>query len=61
MSYHASNKKYKDTFIAYIPWPLFEDPSPLKNGDWISDPVPPTSPLLEWIYHHRRKLRAMQE
>ncbi len=33
MSYHASNKKCKETFIASIPWPLSEDPSPLKNGD----------------------------
>jgi len=33
MSYHALNKKCKETFIASIPWPLSEDPSPLKNGD----------------------------
>jgi hypothetical protein len=24
---------------------------PLKNGDWISDPAPPTGPPLEWIYY----------
>jgi hypothetical protein len=51
MSYHASNKKCKETFIASIPWPLFEDTSPLKNGDWISDPAPATGPPLEWIYY----------
>ncbi len=31
MSYHASNKKHKDTFIACIPWPLFGAPSPPKK------------------------------
>jgi hypothetical protein len=51
MSYHASNKKCKETFITSIPWPLSEDPNPLKNGDWISDPVPSTGPPLEWIYY----------
>jgi hypothetical protein len=51
MSYHASNKKCKETFIASIPWPLSEDPSPLKNGDWISDPAPSTGPPFEWIYY----------
>jgi hypothetical protein len=51
MSYHASNKKCKETFIASIPWPLSEDPNPLKNGDWISNPPPSTSPPLEWIYY----------
>jgi hypothetical protein len=50
MSYHASNKKCKETFIASIPWPLSKGPSPLKNGDWISDPAPSTGPLFEWIY-----------
>jgi hypothetical protein len=50
MSYHASNKKCKETFIASIPWPLSEDPSPLKNGDWINDPTPAIGPPLEWIY-----------
>jgi hypothetical protein len=50
MSYHASNKKCKETFIASIPWPLSEDTSPFKNGDWISDPEPVACPPLEWIY-----------
>jgi hypothetical protein len=50
MSYHASNKKCKETFIASIPWPLFEHTSPFKNGDWISDPEPVACPPLEWIY-----------
>ncbi len=51
MSYHASNKKGKETFIASIPWPLSKGPSPLENGDWISDPTPLTGPPLEWIYY----------
>ncbi len=50
MSYHASNKKCKETFIASIPWPLSEGTSPLKNEDWISDPEPVAGPPLEWIY-----------
>jgi hypothetical protein len=51
MSYHAANKKCKETFIASIPWPLTRDPSPLKNGDWISDPALATDSPLEWIYY----------
>jgi hypothetical protein len=50
MSYHPSNKKCKETFIASIPWPLSEGTSPLKKGDWISDPEPLAGPPLEWIY-----------
>jgi hypothetical protein len=38
MSYHASNKKCKEIFIAGIPWPLSEDPSPVKNGDGLVIP-----------------------
>jgi len=44
MSYHVSNKKCMETFIASIPWPLSKDPSPLKNGDWISDHAPSIGP-----------------
>jgi hypothetical protein len=51
MSYHVSNKKSKETIIDSIPWTLSEGPSPLKNGDWISDPTPSTGPPLEWIYY----------
>jgi hypothetical protein len=51
MSYHVSNKKCKETFIASIPWLVSEDPSPLKNGDWISNPALSTGPPLEWIYY----------
>jgi hypothetical protein len=51
MSYHASNRKYKETFIANIPWLLSEDSSPLKSGDWISNPAPLSGPPLEWIYY----------
>jgi len=51
MSYHASNKKSKETIIDSIPSTLSEGPSPLKNGDWISDPAPSTNPPLEWIYY----------
>jgi hypothetical protein len=50
MSYHASNKKCKDSIIASIPWLLTESTSPLRNGDWISDLAPSDGAPLEWIY-----------
>jgi hypothetical protein len=50
MSYHASNKKCKDSIITSIPWQLTESTSPLRNGDWISDPAPSDGTPLEWIY-----------
>ncbi len=43
MSYHASNKKCKDSIIANILWLLTESTSPLRNGDWISNPAPSDS------------------
>ncbi len=50
MSYHASNKKCKDSIIASIPWLLTKSTSPLRNGDWISNPAPSDGAPLEWIY-----------
>jgi hypothetical protein len=50
MSYHASNKKCKESIIASIPWTLTESPSPLRNGDWIRDLAPSIGTPLEWIY-----------
>jgi hypothetical protein len=50
MSYHASNKKCKDSIIANILWLLTESTSPLRNGDWINDPAPLDGAPLEWIY-----------
>ncbi|CAK9233230.1 unnamed protein product [Sphagnum troendelagicum] len=50
MSYHASNKKCKESIIASIPWTLTESSSPMRNGDWISDLAPSTGAPLEWIY-----------
>jgi len=49
MNYHASNKKCKDTIIGSIPWMLTESTSPLRNGDWISDPAPSDDTPLKWI------------
>ncbi len=51
LSYHVANKKHKETLIASIPWPISEDPTPLKRGDWVSDPAPPSGPPLEWVYY----------
>jgi hypothetical protein len=50
MSNHVSNRKCKETIIANIPWTLSENPSPLRCGDWISDPAPRVGEPLEWIY-----------
>jgi hypothetical protein len=50
MSNHVSNKKCKESIIASIPWTLFESPSPLRKGDWISDLTPSADEPLEWIY-----------
>jgi hypothetical protein len=51
MNYHVANKKCKETFIASIPWPMSEDPTPLKKRDWVSDPSPPSGPPLKWVYY----------
>jgi hypothetical protein len=50
MRNHISNRKCMETIIASIPWTLTENPSPLRSGDWISDPTPPVGNPLEWIY-----------
>jgi hypothetical protein len=50
MNYHPLNKKFGETIIASIPWPLTESTSLLRNGDWISDPAPSSGAPLDWIY-----------
>jgi hypothetical protein len=50
MSNHVSNKKCKESIIASILWMLSESPSPLRNGDWINNPMPSAGEPFEWIY-----------
>jgi len=50
MSYHASNRQYKEAIIASIPWRLAESSYTPKESDWISNPTPPSRALLDWLY-----------
>jgi hypothetical protein len=50
MSYHASNRQCKEAIIASIPWRLEESSNTPKEGDWISNPTPPSGAPLDWIY-----------
>ncbi len=50
MSHHASNRQCRQAIIASIPWRLAKSSNTPKEGDWISNPTPPSGAPLDYIY-----------
>ncbi len=50
MGYQTLNRQCKETIIASIPWWLAESTNPPREGDWVSNPPPPTGAPFDGVY-----------